>query len=151
MFQRIESEEGALTWGFAYDWLFDDYYSDFTFGQWRVKAAWELSPCNEIGISAALPERGSSATPTGEATRFTFRPISQGCLYWKHTWCNDASLTGRFGMAERPGLFVFGAESRMPLTKNVAMTSNFSYIMPVEPAGTIGSVQPGNLECLGRH
>ena len=54
MFQRINREEGAFTWGFAYDWLFDDYYSNFHFGQWRVKAAWEFDPCNEIGISGGL-------------------------------------------------------------------------------------------------
>ncbi len=62
MFQRINREEGTFTWGFAYDWLFDDYYVHFHFGQWRVKAAWEFDPCNEIGISAAVPEHGSSAT-----------------------------------------------------------------------------------------
>ena len=39
MFQRFNREDGAFTWGFAYDWLFDTYYSDFQFGQWRVKAA----------------------------------------------------------------------------------------------------------------
>lgn len=139
MFQRITREEGAFTWGFAYDWLFDDYFSEFNFGQWRVKAAWEFNPCDEIGIQASVPEHGSSDTTTvfdGFYPSFTFRPIAQGCLYWKHTWCNDASLTGRFGVAERPGEFVFGAESRVPLTKHIALTSDFSYIMPTEPGST---------------
>ena len=79
-----------------------------------------------------------------------FKPITQGFLYWRHTWGNDASLTGRFGMAERPGEFVFGTESRVPLTKNLALTSDFSYIMPNAAGGHIGS-DAGNLECLGRH
>ncbi len=145
MFQRINREEGAFTWGFAYDWLFDDYYANFRFGQWRVKGAWEFNPCNEIGILAALPEHGSSGTIpdpfTGEPDTVTFKPITQGYLYWKHTWENDASLTGRLGLAERPGEFLFGAESRMPLTKNLALTSNFTYIMPNAAGGAIAQGQ----------
>lgn len=139
MFQRITGEQGAFTWGFAYDWLFDNYFSDFNFGQWRVKAAWEFNPCNEIGIQASLPEHGSTGSiydfTTAAYDQFTFRPIAQGSLYWKHTWCNDASLAGRLGLAERPGSIVFGADGRMPLTKNLALTSTFSYIMPNAAAG----------------
>ena len=145
MFQRINLAEGAVTWGFAYDWLFDNYYDSFEFGQWRVKAAWEVSPCDEIGILAAVPEHGSSGTVpnfiTGLPDVVTFKPITQGYLYWKHTWSNDASLTGRFGVAERPGQFVFGAESRVPLTNNLALASDFSYIMPTEPGGIVGQTQ----------
>ncbi len=144
MFQRINSEEGAFTWGFAYDWLFDDYYSNFHFGQWRVKASFEPDSCNEFGIQASVPEHGSSATLTdffGNTDILGFKPMTQGYLYWKHTWSNDASLTGRFGMAERPGEFVFGTESRVPLTKNLALTSDFSYIMPSAGGGPNASLE----------
>ena len=133
MFQRINREEGAFTWGFAYDWLFDDYYSNFHFGQWRVKAAWEFNPCNEIGIQAAVPEHGSTGYIPDLYRQHPRRAFQADCarqLVLEHTWSNDASLTGRFGMAERPGLFVFGSESRVPLTKNLALTSDFTYIMP---------------------
>ncbi len=144
MFQRIDrGENGAYTWGFAYDWLFDNYYSSLNFGQWRVKAAYELDPCNEFGIQASLPEHGSTGYiydslangGNGGYDAFSFKPIAQGFLYWKHTWCNDASLTGRFGVAERPGLFVFGAEGRVPLTRQVALRGDFTYIMPNSPGG----------------
>ena len=144
MFQRINREQGVFTWGFAYDWLFDDYYSNFHFGQWRVKAAYELNPCNEFGIQASLPEHGSTGyLPDffGNITDVHFKPITQGNLYWKHTWDNDASWTGRLGMAERPGLFVFGSESRMPLTKNLALTSEITYIMPNAAGGPDGQTQ----------
>ena len=40
-FQRVPQEYGSLNWGFTYDWLFDDYYDKFNFGQWRVKLGWE--------------------------------------------------------------------------------------------------------------
>ena len=144
MFQRLNRESGVFTWGFVYDWLFDDYYSDFQFGQWRVKGAWEFNPCNEIGISAALPDRGSSGTIPNFLGGFdvvSFRPITQGYLYWRHTWENDASVTGRLGMAERPGEFLFGAESRVPLTRHLALTSDFTYIMPNAAGGPIGQTQ----------
>ena len=144
MFQRINREEGAFIWGFTYDWLFDQYYSNFDFGQWRVKSAWEFNPCDEIGISAAIPDRGGS----GEIPNFFggtdvlhFKPISQGYLYWKHTWSNDASLTAKAGVAERPGEFVFGGESRVPVTQNLALTNEFSYIMPNASGGAVGQSQ----------
>ena len=144
MFQRINREEGAFTWGFAYDWLFDDYYADFNFGQWRVKGAWEFDPCNEIGISAAVPEHGSSGSITdffGNIDVVHFKPIAQGAVYWRHTWCNDASLTGRFGVAEKPGEFVFGADTRMPVTRNMALTGDFTYIMPNAAGGAIAQTR----------
>jgi hypothetical protein len=144
MFQRLNRENGAFTWGFVYDWLFDDYYSDFQFGQWRVKGAWEINPCNEIGISAAVPDRGSSGMIPNFLGGFdvvSFRPITQGYLYWRHTWENNASLTGRLGVAERPGEFLFGAESRVPLTRHLALTGDFSYIMPNAAGGAIGQTQ----------
>jgi hypothetical protein len=144
MFQRIQREEEVLTWGFAYDWLFDDYYSNFHFGQWRVKGTWELNPCNELGIQASLPEHGSTGyLPDffGNIDEVRFKPITQGYLSWKHTWSNDASLTGRLGIAERPGEFVFGGEGRVPLTKNMALTGDFSYIMPNTEGGPIGQTQ----------
>ena len=140
MFQRFNREDTAFTWGFAYDWLFDDYYSNFHFGQWRVKAAYEFSACNEFGLEASLPEQNSwgNLPFIGD---LEFAPITQGSLYWKHTWCNDASLTARFGMAERPGLFLFGAESRVPLTTHLALTSEFTYIMPNSGAGFAGQTE----------
>ncbi|MEI8371791.1 MAG: DUF6666 family protein [Planctomycetota bacterium] len=144
MFQRVNGEEGAFTWGFAYDWLFDDYYSNFHFGQWRVKASYEPDSCNEFGVQASLSDHGSTGSipyPDGSADVLGFKPITQGYLYWKHTWSNDASLTGRFGMAEQPGEFVFGTESRVPLTKNLALTSNFSYIMPIAGGGPNASLE----------
>jgi len=139
MFQRISHGEGTFTWGFAYDWLFDDYYADFQFGQWRVKAAYEFNPCDEIGVLAALPDHGSSGAL--DSVTLSFKPITQGYVYWRHTWCNDASLAGRFGVAERPGEFVFGGESRVPLTKHLALTGDFSYIMPNAAGGAIGQTR----------
>jgi hypothetical protein len=144
MFQRFNRRDGAITWGFAYDWLFDDYYANFRFGQWRVKGAWECDDQDEIGILTTIPEHGSSGTiPNfiGGVDEVHFKPITQGYLYWKHTWCNDTSVTGKFGLAERPGEFLFGAESQVPLTKSLALTGDFTYILPNATGGAIGQTQ----------
>ena len=154
MFQRINREEGSFTWGFAYDWLFDDYYSNFHFGQWRVKAAWEFDPCNELGIQVALPEHGSYGhTPRSvyrTARHVTFKPITQGYLYWKHTWDNDASLTGRFGVAERPGEFVFGGRKPRAADQELGADGRFQ-LYYAQCGGWRYRPDAGDLECLGRH
>jgi hypothetical protein len=144
MFQRINREEGSLTWGFAYDWLFDEYYAGFNFGQWRVKAAWEFSPWNEFGLVTSIPEHGSSGALTdifGGVDLLHFKPIAQGNFYWTHTFCNEASVTAKLGAAEKPGEFVFGTDSRMPLTDSLAVTTDVSYIMPRASGGANGQAQ----------
>jgi hypothetical protein len=140
LFQRIPRGEGSIAWGFTYDWLFDHYYADFTFTQWRIKAAWEMNPWNEVGGWATIRERGDSAELSqGESTLpVQFRPANQGNFYWKHTWCNDVSLTGRMGLAQDPGEMVFGMDGRVPLSPRLALTSSFTYILPGAAGGTVG-------------
>ena len=144
MFQRLGCDERAFTWGFAYDWLFDRYYVDFHLGQWRAKAAYTFDSGNEVGVQASVPEHGSSGTILtfiGTTEEVRIKPISQGYVYWTHTWCNEASLTGRFGVAERPGEFVFGAEGRVPLNRYMALTSDISYILPNASGGPVGQTE----------
>ena len=93
MFQRINrGDGGSFTWGFAYDWLFDDYYSNFRFGQWRVKGEYESGLATLWASRPSLPEHGSTgetlATSSARRERLDFRPITQGDLYWTHTFAN---------------------------------------------------------------
>lgn len=143
MFQRINrSEDTAFTWGFVYDFLQDNYYSDFHMGQWRVKAEYEADPFDAFGLQASIPEHGSTGQLpdlfTGGVDLFAFKPLAQGNVYWSHTFSNFATLTGRFGVAERPSNFVFGADGCVPVTQNLAMTGSFTYIMPNVGAGYPG-------------
>ena len=113
-------------------------------GSGGVKGEYEFNPCDAFGIEAAIPEHGSTGVlPTflGGFEEIPFRPITQGDFFWTHTFCNDATVTGKLGLAERPGNFVFGADSRVPLNQNIALTGNFSYIMPNVAAGAIGQTQ----------
>jgi len=142
LFQRVQTRVGGLGWGFAYDWLFDDYIANSTmqFGQWRVKLAYELSPWNEIGIWSAIHDRGVNAIigPPESFLEAQFRPLTQGNLYWRHTWMNEASVTGRFGIAEEPGEFVFGADSRLPISQRLALIGGFNYVLPSARGGQNG-------------
>ena len=145
-FQRINRcDGGAFTWGFAYDWLFDDYYSNFHFGQWRVKAEYEVDECDAFGLQASIPEHGSTEETLinidGSPLVLSFKPLAQGSFYWTHTFSNAASLTGRFGVAERPSNFVFGGDGCVPLTRNLGLTGGFTYIMPNAGAGDLAQTQ----------
>ncbi len=146
MFQRINRGEGtAFTWGFAYDFVQDNYYTELHMGQWRVKGEYEFDPCDAVGIQASIPEHGSTGQLpdflTGGVNLFSFKPLTQGSLYWSHTFNNCATLTGRLGLAERPSNFVFGADYCVPVTCNLALTGSYTYIMP-----NVGSGFPGQDE-----
>lgn len=134
LFQRLPTAMGDIGWGFAYDWLFDDYLANLTFGQWRVKLAYGINPCNEVGIWAGIRDRGDSFVaelPDGSfSSPFHFRPLTQGNIYWRHTWMNDANLTGRLGIAGAPGAMIIGADGSVPITPRLAAVSSFNYFLP---------------------
>ena len=133
VFQRISLGARRLKYGFAFDWLYDKYYTPLRMSQWRVKLAWEASPFDELGLWASIPNDGETVLLDNGGGRFTaerFKPIAQGNLYHRHCWDNGATTTTWIGIAEEPGQFVFGADARLPLTARWAAISNFNYILP---------------------
>jgi hypothetical protein len=133
LFQHVAFPYGNLKWGFAYDWLNDDYYTTFNMGQWRVKLGYELDPCREAGIWASIPDRGDTARLGSRQTGFTvdrFKPVAQGSLYYRRCWDGGTSTTAWFGLADVPGQFVFGSDARVPLSGRLALVGNFNYILP---------------------
>ena len=144
-FQRIPFKEGSLDYGFAYDWLFDNYYANYTLSQWRIKLAWELNPWNELGGWATIRDRGDSKLLAEfDDSTIALRPLDEGNFYWRHTWCNNVSLTGRLGFAQAPGAMILGLDGRVPISPRLALTSSFTYITQRGvPAGT---ANPGSQE-----
>lgn len=143
LFQRIPQESGSVNWGFTYDWLFDDYYDKFNFGQFRVKLGWEMNRWNEIGIWTSIREHGDSGLIDltnfgGGFVPVNFKPVDQGNLYWRHTWLNEASLTARLGISEEPGEMIFGGDGKIPISPRLAVTGSFSYILPSARGGLPG-------------
>jgi len=133
VFQQVPFLDRSLKWGCAYDWLNDDYYTTFTMGQWRVKLAYELDPCREIGVWASIPDKGDTARLGSRQTGFSidrFKPVTQGSLYYRRCWQGGIGTTAWIGLAEEPGQFVFGSDARVPLTGRLALVGNFNYVLP---------------------
>lgn len=120
--------EGDLQWGVAYDFLYDAYYKKFNFGQWRVKAGYQLHPRHEVGAWATLAGYGDVAVIDAAGTINRFRPITQGCVYWQHAWQTGILTEARFGVSEKPGQFVYGGEALAPLSDSLALVGNFHFI-----------------------
>jgi hypothetical protein len=135
VFQRFCST--GFGWGIAYDWLVDDYYHDFFFGQWRVAASWQWNPCNEIGVWTALPDRRDEAFVGTPAVRNDFSSIIQGNAYWRHVWSCAASTTVFGGIAESPSDICWGASGQVAMNNYLMLTGGFEYILP-SSGGTDG-------------
>jgi hypothetical protein len=143
IFQQAPFLDRNLKWGFVYDWLNDDYYTTFMMGQWRVKLAYELDPCREIGIWACIPDKGDTARLGSRQTGLTidrFKPVTQGSLYYRRCWQGGIGTAAWLGLAEEPGQFVFGTDARIPITGRLALVGNFNYVLPS------ASAQPGQDE-----
>jgi len=135
LFQRVPFGDGKVKWGFAYDWLHDDYFDSITLGQWRVKLAYELNCVSEIGIWANIPERGDNAwIDDGDEQNHSerFESVAQGNFYLRHFWENGAETTHWLGLAEKPGGFIIGSSGRIPMGNYLSLIGNFNYIAPNE-------------------
>jgi hypothetical protein len=128
VFQRFEST--GISVGAVYDWLYDDYYADMYFGQWRAAAGWQFNECNEVGVWAALPDRHDETFVGTPAVLNRFSPVLQGSVYWRHVWNCTASTTIFAGLAETPCDVPVGARAQVPLNNYIALTGGVEYILP---------------------
>ena len=127
----------GLGFGIAHDWLYDDYYTGLNLSQFRVAASWEMNCNNEVGFWGALPQRRDSAFVGTPAVNNEFQSLTQGNLYWKHYW-SDASWTSVYaGLAESPSDISYGANTQVAVTKFMAITGAFNYVVPGS-GGNIG-------------
>ena len=129
---RLRVGAQHFKWGFAFDWLHDEYYSSFSMGQWRIKAAYELTPFSEVGAWACIPNDGHRALLTDGETRVynDFEPIAQGNFYYQRCLENGINTTVWLGLAGEPGEVVFGGDARVPISERFSLFGNFNYILP---------------------
>lgn len=146
-FQR---NDNGFNWGVVYDFLAENYYDQFSLGQWRINLAYRLTPCNTIGVWSAIGDHSDSGTYNGIPV--TLSPITQTNTYLKHEWAGGIQTTGWTGLANGHGqvnavlgdlnrlrnTFVFGAEIYVPLTDHLAMFGQGNFIMPAD-SGTVDS------------
>jgi len=129
---RVRIGARRLKWGFAFDWLHDEYYSSFSMGQWRIKAAYELTPWSEVGAWACIPNDGHTALLSdGQNPVYNeFEPIAQGNFYYQRCLDNGATTAVWLGLAGEPGEVVFGGDARLPISGRLSLFGNFNYILP---------------------
>ncbi len=146
VFQRTQS---GFAWGFAHDFLNQNYFDDFRLSQWRIRSSYQLNAANEIGISVALRSRSDNGL-FGGATPVTLRSIDQGHVYWRHFWPTAAQTSFWMGLADGHGennavtgpspakdeQFLFGADLLVPLTASLALYGEANMIMPSD-TGTV--------------
>jgi hypothetical protein len=145
VFQRTA---GGLVWGAGYDFLFADYFDEFYLGQWRGTAGYALNCCDEFGVRVAISDKRESGS--FGAIPVTLDPITQGSLYWRHTWESLTETSFWVGIAEghgeanvalgdRPPVderLVFGADIHVPLTDRLALFGEANFITPAD-TGTV--------------
>ncbi len=160
LFQRTDS---GFIWAAAYDFLYQNYYDNFSLGQWRGDVGYALDPANEVGTWFAISDKRDNGFYG--AIPVTLDPITQGNIYWRHTWENDAETTFWVGIAEghaEPNLalgdlapvgerFVFGSDVFVPLSPRLALFGRANFIMPAD-TGTVDAYlgiayYPGGSHC----
>jgi hypothetical protein len=125
----------GLGFGIAYDFLYDDYWANMRFGQWRVGGSWQINACNEIGVWAALPDRRDSTTATGVNERF--QSLLQGNVFYRRSYDCGAWTTIYGGIAEEPSEFTAGMSAQAPLNDYLAIYASSAYVWP-SSGGTQG-------------
>lgn len=153
VFQRTPA---GLRWGVAYDFLTQGSFDTFNLGQWRAVFGYQLTPRDEVGVRLALSGfrdtgRFFDRATTPHANALTLDPITQGTLYWRHTFEHQAQTTFWAGVAEGHGQlsaaarvdpspvdrpFVFGAELDVPLNDRLSLFGQANFIQPAD-TGTV--------------
>ncbi|WP_145379338.1 DUF6666 family protein [Symmachiella dynata] len=145
LFQRTES---GFMWAIGYDFLYQDYYDDFNLGQWRGDVGYTWDDENEFGTWFTISNQKDSGHYL--TIPLTLDPITQGNLYWRRTWENDAQTTFWLGIAEGHGevnlalgdlrptkeRLVFGADVFVPLSPYLALFGQANFITPAD-SGTV--------------
>lgn len=145
LFQRTAC---GLSWGLGYDFLFQDYYDDFSLGQARGDIGYRINRCHEIGAWFAFSGKDDSGFFA--TIPLSLDPITQGSLYWRVNWQNDAQTTVWLGVAEGHGevnvalgdlepvgeRVVFGSDVFVPLSPKLALYGQANFLTPAD-SGTV--------------
>jgi hypothetical protein len=144
LFQRTP---GGLIWGLGYDFLYQDSYDTFFLGQWRGRAGYYVNWANEIGVRGAFREKGDTGVFNGPApAEVLLRPITQGSVYWRHTFGNQTQAGCFVGMAEghseanyalgdlprQDNPLVFGSDVFVPVSDRLAIFGEANFMTPMD-------------------
>jgi hypothetical protein len=145
LFERLAC---GLKGGIGYDFLDEDYYNHIDVGQWRCVLGYDLGPRDELGVWATKGDRGHEAF--FDHLDLHLRPVTEGNLYYRHTWPGGVRTGFWLGVAEEHGRFVlvfpgrpnihhpvvFGADLHVPLSERLALFGEANFITPND-TGTV--------------
>jgi hypothetical protein len=141
LFQRLDS---GVSWGVTYDFLNAESFDSFQLGQWRVGAAFDVSPNSEIGVTANLANRSDQANFNAETVKL--EPIEQLRIHFRRQWETGASTAVWIGIADqhseenavtgtlpnKQNQILFGAELFAPLNQWLAIFGETNLMMPAD-------------------
>lgn len=149
LFQRFEN---GLSWGLGVDYVYEDYFDDYSLFQARGQIGFAVDEGNEFGVRLSLPLSSDRGTFSSSLGTFSVRldPIAQGALFWRHFWESGADTVVWAGLTEgtgQPNLAlgdrgdtgpraVIGFEMYAPLNDYFAIFGQSNFILPVD-TGTV--------------
>jgi hypothetical protein len=158
LFQRHDS---GIVWALAWDHLYQSYFHKNHLNQVRGRFGYQPFEMDEFGVrfSASDDSDGAVFNVLG-AVPFPvmLEPLSQGSVYWRHSWESQVETTIWIGVAESHGqrnvafeaLFgdppqqpsgtrvLFGAEIHVPLNDHWALFGQGNFVTPAY-TGTVDS------------
>jgi hypothetical protein len=141
-FFRSADRDGGWNGGVVYDFLDDDYYVDFHFGQWRGELGYQFQSSTDIGVSFTVPSFGTNVLlqnppAVGGFSQNRFQPFSQINAFWRHTWPSQTVTEFRLGVPDSSdvGELIFGASAACPLNCRTSLIGGFTYVLPSVPGG----------------
>ena len=136
--------EGRLSYGAAYDHLYQNSFDKFNLGQFRLRLGYLISPTTEIGTTANLSSRSEVGLFNSTEVRLT--PIEMLNFYVDHQWRSQARTRTWIGVVDGHGeanaafgdrarknnQLTFGAEIFAPLNNFAAIYGEANIIMPAD-------------------
>jgi hypothetical protein len=158
LFQRHDS---GIVWALAWDHLYQSYYHKNHLNQIRGRFGYRLSEKDEFGFRfSASHDSDRAVFNVFGAVPFPvmLEPLSQGSVYWRHSWESQVETTFWVGVAESRGQrnvafeaafglppqqpsghdVLFGAEIHVPLNDHWALFGQGNFVTPAD-TGTVDS------------
>ena len=148
LFQRLDC---GFSWAVGYDFLYQESFDNFNLGQWRSDLGYRFNQCHEVGTWFTISDKSDGGN-FGGIIPLTFDPITQGSVYYRRNWENDAQTTVWLGVAEGHSevnvalgdldhvgeRVVFGADIFVPLSTHLAIFGQANFLTPAD-SGTVDS------------
>lgn len=141
LYQRLNS---GLAYGIAYDYLTQESFDNFSLGQWRFRASFDLTPVDEIGVTLNFSDRSDIGRFNSESV--VLDPIEQMHIYLRRNWQSGVNTSFWIGVADKhaeenaitgtlppkTNQILFGADLFAPLNGWMAIYGETNLVMPAD-------------------